>query len=285
MENHLQAPDPGTNPFDNLRRVGDDGTEHWSARDLMPYLGYVEWRNFEQAIERAKVAITVQEFPVTSHVVGVNVMVNLPQGGSRMMGDYQLSRYGAYHVALSGDPRKPEVASAIRYFVVKTRAAETAPAPTPAIPQTYAEALRAAADLSERAELAEARVAKLEPAAAAWTELEDADGDYAVGDAAKILARAGIDIGRDRLFTFMESIAWIYRDSQKRWCAYQASVDAGRLVEKVSGTHPDPYTGREVLNHPTIRITAKGLKALLQKMSRGSDLALVGPRSSDRTTK
>jgi DNA-damage-inducible protein D len=125
----------------------------------MPYLGYVEWRNFEQAIERAKVAITVQEITVTSHVVGVSVMVNLPQGGSRMMGDYQLSRYGAYHVALSGDPRKPEVAAAIRYFVVKTREAETTPASTPAIPQTYAEALRAAADLSERAEAAEARVA------------------------------------------------------------------------------------------------------------------------------
>lgn len=46
-----------------------------------------------------------------------------------------MTRYGAYHVALSGDPRKPEVAAAIRYFVVKTREAEIV---QHEIPQTYA---------------------------------------------------------------------------------------------------------------------------------------------------
>lgn len=40
-------------PFDALRDVDDDG-EHWMARDLMARLGYIEWRKFEGAIERAK---------------------------------------------------------------------------------------------------------------------------------------------------------------------------------------------------------------------------------------
>ncbi len=36
------------------RRVhADDGTEYWSARDLMPLMGYPEWREFRPAIERA----------------------------------------------------------------------------------------------------------------------------------------------------------------------------------------------------------------------------------------
>jgi phage antirepressor YoqD-like protein len=109
----------------------------------------------------------------------------------------------------------------------------------------------------------------------AWDQLADADGDYGVGHAAKILCRAGIDTGERKLFAYMESIDWIYRDGQKRWCAYQSAVNSDYLVEKPGGTHRDPYTGREVLNHPTIRITPKGVEALHQKMSPGRELTPV----------
>ncbi len=37
-----------------------------------------------------------------------------------------------------------------------------------------------------------------------------------------------------------------------------------------------PWAKEYVLADPTIRITAKGLEALHQKLSRGSELALVG---------
>lgn len=157
---------------------------------------------------------------------------------------------------------------------------------TLAIPQTYAEALRAAADLSERAEVAEARVALLEPKATAWDQLADADGDYGVGHTAKILFRADIDTGERKLFAYMESIGWIFRDSRKRWCAYQKALKSEYLVQKISGTHWEPRTGREVLNHPTIRITAKGVEALHQKMSPGRELARINTpkRKGNRET-
>ncbi|MDO9522224.1 MAG: hypothetical protein Q7J08_00730 [Methanocorpusculum sp.] len=33
-----------------------DGVEFWYGRDLKDLLGYAEWRNFEQVIEKAKIS-------------------------------------------------------------------------------------------------------------------------------------------------------------------------------------------------------------------------------------
>ena len=47
------TPAPGGSPFDMIRRTRPDGSEYWSARDLMPLLGYgADWRNFRDATDR-----------------------------------------------------------------------------------------------------------------------------------------------------------------------------------------------------------------------------------------
>jgi DNA-damage-inducible protein D len=38
---------PSETPFEAIRRVDSDGTEFWSARDLMQVLEYTDWRNFK----------------------------------------------------------------------------------------------------------------------------------------------------------------------------------------------------------------------------------------------
>lgn len=85
------------------------------------------------------------------------------KSGGRPREEYHLTRFAAYLVAMNGDPNMPEVATAQHYFAVQTRIAETRPA-TPAIPQTYAQALRAAADAEDRAELESKRADKAEKA-------------------------------------------------------------------------------------------------------------------------
>lgn len=47
---------PGLSPFDAIRHVRPEGSEFWSARELMPLLGYEQWRRFDDAIDRAVVS-------------------------------------------------------------------------------------------------------------------------------------------------------------------------------------------------------------------------------------
>ncbi|WP_053353852.1 phage regulatory protein/antirepressor Ant [Leucobacter musarum] len=113
-------------------------------------------------------------------------------------------------------------------------------------------------------EAAEQKVAELEPRAGAWDDLASGDGDYSVGDAAKMLQRAGIVTGRDRLFEFMKSIGWVFRQSG-RWQALQSAVDTGRLRHKPQ-SHRHPETGETVLDSPQVRITMKGIEQLRIRM-------------------
>ena len=115
-------PAAGQSPFDAIRQVRIDGTEFWSARDLMPLLGYSAWQHFETPLYRAIRSAKNQGHDVTSLFTGCRKV-----SGSRgpAQGDYELTRFAAYLVAMNGDPNKPEVAAAQAYFAVQTRIAET----------------------------------------------------------------------------------------------------------------------------------------------------------------
>ena len=43
-------------PIEKIKRVTDTGNEYWSSRDFAKVFGYSDYRNFEQVIEKAKVA-------------------------------------------------------------------------------------------------------------------------------------------------------------------------------------------------------------------------------------
>lgn len=119
---------------------------------------------------------------------------------------------------------------------------------------------------------AEQHAAALEAPASAWQHMASAAGDYAVGDAAKILSRdPNIGIGRDRLFAWMAAEGWIYRSGPRRsWTAYQTQVDCGRLVEKMGKPFLNDRTGEMELPAPTIRISAKGLAEIHKRLG-GTD--------------
>jgi DNA-damage-inducible protein D len=110
-------------PFDAIKCTKPDGTEYWSARDLMPLLGYPRWQDFKAALERAAVSCTAQGYEVSGHFSG-STLTKSSKG--RPTDDVQLSRLAAYLTAMNGDPRKPNVAMAQGYFAVKTREAELA---------------------------------------------------------------------------------------------------------------------------------------------------------------
>lgn len=251
---------PTGSPFDAIRRLDERG-EYWLARELMPLLGYEQWRRFEDAIERAAVAAR------NAGHDPYDAFCRLRQEGTggRPRDDFRLTRYAAYLVAMNGDPRKPEIAAAQTYFATKTREAEMAPVPRE-LPQSFADALRALASEVDAHEVTKQRAAELEAPAQSWEALSGATGDYAVREAAQILDRdPTISTGQNRLFKTMHDIGWIDARSQP----YQAQVDLGRLVRRTD-TYEHPKTGEPVL-YSQIRITAKGLAKLRDILTTGPD--------------
>lgn len=135
-------------PFDTLRQHRPDGTEFWSARDLLPLMGYGRWERFADAIGRAKIAAHNSGMDVTSHFRAS--AKNLPGSNGRPGEDVQLTRQAAYLVAMNGDPRKAEIAAAQAYFVARTMQAEVA-VPTQAAMSSI-DVLRHALDRIEEAQ-------------------------------------------------------------------------------------------------------------------------------------
>jgi prophage antirepressor-like protein len=129
---------------------------------------------------------------------------------------------------------------------------------------------------ADRADLAEAKVKELEPAAASWQTLAAAEGDLAVADAAKILSRdGGVAVGRNRLFAFLLELRWAYRQqSDGRPRAMQYAVDRGWLSE-LPQSHVNRETGETVLDSPQVRITVKGLHELHKRLGGEGPLSIA----------
>jgi DNA-damage-inducible protein D len=106
--------------FDSIKQITNEGVEYWSGRELAPFLGYTQWRNFLEPIKRAMITCVTVGQVVEDHFASVRKMVELGSGASRKVQDYQLSRYACYVIAENGDPRKPEIAAAQTYFALTT---------------------------------------------------------------------------------------------------------------------------------------------------------------------
>jgi len=101
-----------------------DGIEYWLARELQELLGYADWRNFLNAVEKAKESCKSTGEVVSDHFVDVNKTIPMPKGATKEVPDIMLTRYACYLIAQNGDPKKEQIAFAQSYFAIQTRKQE-----------------------------------------------------------------------------------------------------------------------------------------------------------------
>ena len=101
-----------------------DGVEYWLARELQELLGYTDWRNFLNAVEKAKESCKTTGEDILDHFVDVTKMVKIGSGAERKQDDIMLTRYACYLIAQNGDPKKEQIAFAQSYFAIQTRKQE-----------------------------------------------------------------------------------------------------------------------------------------------------------------
>ena len=121
MSMQLTAP-AGSNTFERIKRVSAEGNEFWSARDLARVLEYLNFRNFEPVIQKAKEACAQSGHAVGNHFAEMRNMVSIGSGAQREVEDWALSRYACYLVIQNADPSKPLVALGQTHFAVQSQA-------------------------------------------------------------------------------------------------------------------------------------------------------------------
>jgi len=125
MSDPLPAP-AASNRFERIKRVHQAGAEFWSARDLARVLEYLNFRNFQPVIEKAREACAKSGYTVADHFAEMRNMVDIGSGAQRPVEDWALSRYACYLVIQNADPSKPLVALGQSYFAIQTRRQEMA---------------------------------------------------------------------------------------------------------------------------------------------------------------
>lgn len=134
------------------------------------------------------------------------------------------------------------------------------------IPQTYADALRLAAEQTEKVERQALVIAELQEDAEALDQIANAHGSLTRTDAAKHLG-----VAPQLLCKWLNTHGWTYRRAgAKDDTAYQSKINAGYLEHKVkTGIKPD---GTEWIG-TQVRVTPKGLTVLAKAFPRAARAA------------
>ncbi len=111
-------------PFERIRRTNDAGAEYWSSRDFAQVLGYTDYRNFAQVVQKARVACFNSGQRIEDHFVDITEMIEIGKGGKRSVKTILLSRYACYLIVQNADPSKEIVALGQTYFAIQTRRQE-----------------------------------------------------------------------------------------------------------------------------------------------------------------
>jgi len=127
IDNELFNPEEMQSPFDSIKEVDAEGHEWWNSRKLARLLGYMKYWNFERLMD--KVATFLQQekgLDLKEHMVEIEEMAQLNNGGYRQVTSILLSRTACVAVAMNADKKKSITKVAQDYFTQKMDSKELA---------------------------------------------------------------------------------------------------------------------------------------------------------------
>ncbi len=125
--NELFNPEEMQSPFDDIKEVDAEGHEWWNSRKLARLMGYMKYWNFERLMD--KVATFLQQekgLDLKEHMVEIEEMAQLNNGGYRQVTSFLLSRTACVSIAMNADNKKPITKVAQEYFTQKMDSKELA---------------------------------------------------------------------------------------------------------------------------------------------------------------
>ncbi len=123
----LFTPQEMVSPFDAIKEKDGEGREWWNSRKLARLLGYQKYWNFERLMD--KVAPFLQKekgLNLDEHMVEIEEMARLNNGGYRQVKSVLLSRTACLALAMNADAKKPLVQAARDYFASQMTSTELA---------------------------------------------------------------------------------------------------------------------------------------------------------------
>ena len=126
-EIEMFSPEEMQSPFEAIKETDGEGREWWNSRKLARLMGYQKYWNFERLMD--KVATFLQQekgLDLKEHMVEIEEMAQLNNGGYRQVKSIRLSRTACVAIALNADQKKPIVKAAKEYFTSKMNAQELA---------------------------------------------------------------------------------------------------------------------------------------------------------------
>ena len=143
----------------------------------------------------------------------------------------------------------------IEQFNAMERVVKAVQAPTPAIPQTFAEALRLAASQAEQIERQQKQIEADAPRVLFSQAVETAKQSVLIGELAKIICQNGVQTGEKRLFQWMRDNGYLCQHGERYNQPTQKAMELG-LFEIKKTTIQKPNGDTLISN--TTKVTGKG---------------------------
>lgn len=222
----------------NNQNINGEQVQTVNARELHEFLEskqqYSDW-----------IKLRIEQFAFAENQ---DFTIHKIMNGKNWQTDYHISLDMAKELSMV--ERNEKGKQARKYFIECERRVKS----FPALPQTFSEALRLAADLAEHNAALENKVIEDKPKVQFYEDVSHAINAITVRDAAKSL-----DTGEKRLFELLRNEGYLMANNEP----YQRFIDMDlfRLVKK---TYKNYRTGEDVIYSQTL-ITGKGMQYIHKK--------------------